>query len=43
MDDNPDTPQAVAAINTLIEFINQLHSGRNIKTLQITGQICTVL
>ena len=27
MDDNPDTPQAVAAIHTLIEYINQLHSG----------------
>lgn len=29
MEDNPDTPQAVAAISTLIEYINQLHSGKN--------------
>jgi hypothetical protein len=29
MEGNPDTPQAVAAISTLIEYINQLHSGKN--------------
>ena len=28
MEDNPDTPQAVAAIDTLIEYIKQLHSGK---------------
>jgi hypothetical protein len=33
MEDNPDTPQAVAAISTLIDYINQLHSGKNLYML----------
>lgn len=39
MQDNPDTPQAVAAINALIEYINQLHSGNFIRRSHKVQQI----
>ena len=38
MEDNPDTPQAVAAISTLIEYINQLHSGKNLHYTKVKKQ-----
>ena len=35
MDENPDTPQAVAAISTLIEYITQLHSGKRMMNFEL--------